>query len=1712
MLMKQSRLPSVTSQYTPSRRSSSLGTRTGKSSPPELNHGKLQNKEYVELKKRPQLYRTPQRKQCEKVLSDLISSHRASQMPDQVFGSHLILEEERRRFRATVENLEKQRAEAQEEVDDLINALRRERDLGDEEIIFLKAQLRGISATKYEAEDKAENLEKENEQLKEELNKERYKRKKLKERFLELQDLVNDESVVLVKEVEKRDEEIEVLKEDIADLQDQVAAAEEERDKAKDKEERLLEECEKLNQAVDELEDQLKASQRDIVAYRTYLEEKGVNTDDVFDDAVIKAKTDLEDALRDKKDLEAQLDELKQAVEDSEKELLEDIEAKEKKIQQLKRALDDNEYLHQTKYDDLFLDNEKLKEDIENLKEQLQEQLNNPTEELPELGVSQEKYDQLLSEMEKERQERLKLQNHYRDLKSYVDKDTSDLIAEVQERDAVIESMNEKLNDLDNLDQLEAELDWERKNRKIHEQKNAELRLAISQDKKDIVADSEKKSDMIRQLKDTLTDAKTNLERARYKQREIIANNQRLRADNQALQKEIDELKEKGVPGAPVDKKVEDLIDELKDCNRDLEKERELRGQLHQNFQDLKNTLSDEDADLADEIYKRDVIIANLHAQLREETDRLEHQLNNHRKREEEILDDYQTLKDKIDNVERDCEPIGHQPAIKDLERDMFEDLTRWQEDEVRILDTALNDRTSQLSDLEELLRSSEPGFDEERIHYVKELAAQERENNELRALNRKMEKTQTERAKQYEKKLDTLNKELEALRRRQGNAITSEPIHGSNESIPIAVMDTFGLEESGLGVSVEVDSFDLQRATPPGQAAPSPALIHTEPEKYDDSKERELVGQLRQIYSNLDLCRQDINRIVESFHDRIVRHHPRLQRTDSPTRLDARNIGATINSLLEGYHTQVTDLINRLNADSSAIARRNENLDEVVQQLESNLGQERARYDQLHARCKSYRQEIQDLRNRLKEGNIPQPTPMEGEHANHDLCQAVHELLNDIDSGPSTAEGRVRAPSIQEISRLLLPVAEQSQVPNVYSTPDGAAFKEDCDVIQEKTDELTDLVKGLHSRLDAQKQAKIDALQDKVKEYEKEMDRLRDLIGEESEKENELENLRERNRQLALNLRDSQADLEGAERKNSILTDKFKEANDALSTATDELQELRRKTREREAYIRQLQVETKFVEKSRQYTILEKDLTKLKDDHKVITEFCDKKNIKIDELEHDLRDLIKENQKLVDENAELTDETQVKDEKIKELENRLDAKEKLIDELEKAAGKMADDITARDNVLQTMNDAVEKLEKELDEKDELMKQLEDDLEQQEQDLEKIEQELQDAKQDLKEKEDEVEKLEDDKKNLEDEKDQLEDENKKLEDDVNTLEDKNKELDDLINKLEDMINNLKDDVEKLDKEVQDKDDVIKDLQDQLEDLKKQLEDAKAEDEKAKDLLDDLEKELEDKQKELDDTRNELDKANDELDELKPELERLTDEVQKLEDEVKDLEDTLKEERDATDAIKEENDAIKDEADKLKDTVEEQKEDLDNLSKIVDDLEKDIEEAENDNKELTDENEELKKNIEDLAQQKQDILDEVQEAMKDMDGERADYKDNLKELKDYLKAQQDAMEDLKSEIKEKPVMENRCMQTDVNETRSVKQQTDEQETMNVMIQTVIEEMKPPVRNRRVQTDVDALVVAAKSTAKTETRKSSSLHIIKALMTTIDRPTQTVDLQF
>ena len=40
----------------------------------------------------------------------------------------------------------------------------------------------------------------------------------------------------------------------------------------------------------------------------------------------------------------------------------------------------------------------------------------------------------------------------------------------------VIESMNEKLNDLDNLERTEAELDYERKQRKIDEMRIAELR------------------------------------------------------------------------------------------------------------------------------------------------------------------------------------------------------------------------------------------------------------------------------------------------------------------------------------------------------------------------------------------------------------------------------------------------------------------------------------------------------------------------------------------------------------------------------------------------------------------------------------------------------------------------------------------------------------------------------------------------------------------------------------------------------------------------------------------------------------------------------------------------------------------------------------------------------------------------------------------------------------------------------------------------------------------------------------------------------------------------------------------------------------------------------------------------------------------------------------------------------------------------------------
>ena len=35
----------------------------------------------------------------------------------------------------------------------------------------------------------------------------------------------------------------------------------------------------------------------------------------------------------------------------------------------------------------------------------------------------------------------------------------------------------------------------------------------------------------------------------------------------------------------------------------------------------------------------------------------------------------------------------------------------------------------------------------------------------------------------------------------------------------------------------MDADAFDQVRSTPPGQAAPSPALMQNEPEKYDDSK-----------------------------------------------------------------------------------------------------------------------------------------------------------------------------------------------------------------------------------------------------------------------------------------------------------------------------------------------------------------------------------------------------------------------------------------------------------------------------------------------------------------------------------------------------------------------------------------------------------------------------------------------------------------------------------------------------------------------------------------------------------------------------------------------------------------------------------------------------------------------------------------------------------
>ena len=81
-----------------------------------------------------------------------------------------------------------------------------------------------------------------------------------------------------------------------------------------------------------------------------------------------------------------------------------------------------------------------------------------------------------------------------------------------------------------------------------------------------------------------------------------------------------------------------------------------------------------------------------------------------------------------------------------------------------------------------------------------------------------------------------------------------------------------------------------------------------------------------------------------------------------------------------------------------------------------------------------------------------------------------------------------------------------------------------------------------------------------------------------------------------------------------------------------------------------------------------------------------------------------------------------------------------------------------------------------------------------------------------------------------------------------------------------------------------------------------------------------------------------------------------------------------------------------------------------------------------------------------------------------------------------------------------------MQTDVLESRAVRQQTDEIEVTNVRIQTVIDEMKPHLTSRRIQTEVDP-VMAAKATAKTEIKKSSSLHILRNLINTVDRPTQT-----
>lgn len=1619
-------------------------------------------------------------------------------MPDQVLGSHLLLEEERRRFRDTVEQLEKQREEAQDEVDELINALRRERDLGDEEIIFLKAQLRGLKynlGDPEETKEKMDALTQENEDLKDELKKEAYKRKKLKERFIELQSLVNDESVVLVQEIEKRDEEIAELKEELQEAKDAINTAEEAEKAAEGKEERLLEECERLNVTVEHLEAQLKSVQRDIFTYKIILEEKGVNTEEEKEDELVDVKTKLEEEAAAKEDLEGQLEEVKKAVEEADKDLVDDIERKEKMIQQLKRTIDDKEYLYKTREYQLFTENEELKGDIEALKEQLNDQINNP-DTPTDIGVPQDKYDQLLAEMDREQKERKKLQNHFKDLKSYVDKDTADLVNEVQKRDEVIESMNDKLNDLDNLERTEAELDYERKQRKIDEMKIAELRAAISKDKQDIVADSEKKSDMIRQLKTTLTDAKTNLERARWKQREIIMDNQKLRETNQALQKALDD-KQAGA-GPSDDRKVKELTDELKEINRDLDKERELRGQLASAVQALKETLSDDEADLVDEINKRDIIIANLQNQLREDTARLGQQVTNHRRREDELLNDYDQLRDKIAEVEEAQEPIGHHPAIKDLERDMFEDLTRWMTEEVRILETGVRDRVHQLEEMVPLLTSN-TGFDQERVHYVKELAAQEAEINDLRHLNQQMQAGQSDSAHNYEAKLSEMADEIADLRKQLGRPVLrSEPIHGSNDSLPImAMITTNQLEESGLGTSLSttMDVVDGVRSTPPGQAGPPSTEAGRG--RSDETVEKELIGQLRQIYSNLDMCRQDINRTVESFHDRMVRHHPRLQRRDSPSRLDKKNIGHTINSLLEGYHTQVTELITRLNTDSNTLGRRNENLDEVVKQLESNLNQERQRYDQLHTRTKSYRQEIQELRAKLRDLNANAPeTHMDGDHANHDLCQAVHELLNDIDGSPG--EGRGRTPSIQEFSRLLLPQAAAATLEplneagpsDVQRTPEGMAFKEDCDVIQEKTDELNHLVKGLQERLDAQKQARIEALQAKVKEYEAEMDRLRDIIGNESEKDNEIEALRERNRQMALNLRDTKSELETEERKNATLTDKFNDSDNARKDAVDELGELRRKTREREAYIRQLQenlrnaddkieekeadngqlradcaelqqkssqlsslikeVETKFVEKSRQYTILERELEMLKEKYKAVQDYADKRNAKIEEMEQDLRDLINENEKLQAENAEANDETRVSQEKVKELESRLVNREELIADLEKASERLADDVEKRDEVLKQMHNEIQKLEAELQKKEEALKDVEEELDKQDAELE-------------------------------------------------ALEEDSKTKGALIDKMNDEVEKMKEDIEEVEKTVKEKDDIITELKDAVTSLEKELDDVKEKEREAEADLEEAERELDVAHKNEEELEEQLEDVKNKMDEKQAALDKLADDCDQLKQYIKDLEDTLKEE-------KAENDELVKETEEQKDRLEEQENDLKRLADIITDLEKELDNEQTKNEDLKEENEELKAELADLAKQKQDILDEVNHAMADMEGEREEYKTTLADLKDYLEAQQNDVKELKQQLVEKPELEHRCMQTDVLETRSARQQTDELETMNVRIQTVIEDSKVPQRSRRVQTDVDPLD-EIRSTAVKTVIKSSSLHVLRQMYNTQDTDTQT-----